>query len=579
MSSWIVRVILFVALIVLIVFGSCIVCPHHDTLPIFSLVPAHVTKEDVNSLGTHLMGAGGTTTELSDRFVYIQNGFRLDMYKSSGGFWGEDTVKLWDPDQQPTLPDTALIKSAAQHFEVGGRALGFATHADSSVATFAFEGFGASYTAHLDAASNVRSTKQLDVQVNFGTTVHDLANGGVPYHVGGGGGEFKVTLGHLGQIIGYSGVWRPIASVLRRDRLVSTALADQRYKDTMRKFTLVSFHHEIVYLASPAPDLQQILYPVYDYSGIANVNGKLVPLAHVLQPATLPAGPAPQHAVASTALQHHRDDNDLPLPGALDPEQPDEGGSATSGTPQREFGLSWLAVDGGLDSSEANVTGLAEQLKADGWTMDFDWKDDDAWYKDWNGDRTRWTDAADLVFYCGHASMEGWTLEDHPTTDQVYPKDLTPQDVQANVSQTSGGMFGKGDLEWLVISACGPLQDETLASGGGDVIDRWKGAFGKLHLLLGFGSTVYDKGMDGRLFAGYALEGKTLVHAWLRATTESQPSRNNDPAPDGPKVWAGAMWPHKVGVTSPYNDHLWGHGNVAPDPVDPDDYNVIWTQP
>src|SRR5262249_38901053 len=162
------------------------------------------------------------------------------------------------------------------------------------------------------------------------------------------------------------------------------------------------------------------LYPVYIYSGTVSMNGRAVQLAHVTQPATVPSGPAPPHTVASTAPPHHRDATDHPLDSASAPEQPYEGGSATIGTAQREFGLSWLQVDGGLDSSEANVHGLAEQLKGDNWTSDFDWKDDDAWYSDWNGDRAHWTDTADLIYYCGHASMEGWTLEDHPSPDQVF---------------------------------------------------------------------------------------------------------------------------------------------------------------
>jgi len=37
------------------------------------------------------------------------------------------------------------------------------------------------------------------------------------------------------------------------------------------------------------------------------------------------------------------------------------------------------------------------------------------------------------------------------------------------------------------------------------------------------------------------------------------------------------MWARKIGKRSPYYDHLWGHGDVAEDPKNPDEWGIIWS--
>ena len=81
---------------------------------------------------------------------------------------------------------------------------------------------------------------------------------------------------------------------------------------------------------------------------------------------------------------------------------------------------------------------------------------------DWYGERNKWIDGADLVFYSGHASSTGWSLwskEDHSravSTNSLY-----------------AGHFGGRDLEWLVIDGCGPLQDKHIDGGHGNALNRW----------------------------------------------------------------------------------------------------------
>jgi hypothetical protein len=225
-----------------------------------------------------------------------------------------------------------------------------------------------------------------------------------------------------------------------------------------------------------------------------------------------------------------------------------------------------------VPNAEANAGGLLAALSDSGWVVNFNWGDADAYHSDWNVNRDRWADAADLIYYTGHARGIGWMLVDsaQSTVGNLQYKTLTSMD-------TASAPFGAQDLEWIVISACGPLQDNLInPPGGGDAILRWRGAFNGLHILLGYGSVTFDYAEEGRRFAEYALEGKTIIHAWFRAAVETQPPTNGRNPPDGPGIWAGAIWARKPGVPSPFNDHLWGHGNVAPDPTPPEKWSIMW---
>lgn len=51
------------------------------------------------------------------------------------------------------------------------------------------------------------------------------------------------------------------------------------------------------------------------------------------------------------------------------------------------------------------------------------------------------------------------------------------------------------------------LQDDLLASGGGDVLARWDGPFDGLHILLGYGAVTFDNSDEGRKLAQYAKGG------------------------------------------------------------------------
>jgi hypothetical protein len=156
-------------------------------------------------------------------------------------------------------------------------------------------------------------------------------------------------------------------------------------------------------------------------------------------------------------------------------------------------------------------------MAADGWNTNFNWGNADACESDWDADDA-WVDAAGLVFYTGHANLNGWLLVTPGTQDEVQ---LTPSVVGA-APASPGYRWGAQNLEWVVIAACGPMQDDLL--GPFDALSRWGGALDGLHQLLGYGAITFDDVGEGRKLAQYAREGRTVLDAWFRTATEVQPS-------------------------------------------------------
>ena len=141
-----------------------------------------------------------------------------------------------------------------------------------------------------------------------------------------------------------------------------------------------------------------------------------------------------------------------------------------------EAGTSWIGESGGLGGSKDNAQGFVDEWRSAGWKINFNWGDSNAWESDWRRNDDSWVDAADFVFYTGHANMNGWVL--------ANPDDgfLDFSEI-GNAPQSPGDLWGQNDLEWAIIAACGPLQDDILYPGGGDVLSRWDGIFDGMHKI------------------------------------------------------------------------------------------------
>src|SRR5690606_36793291 len=105
--------------------------------------------------------------------------------------------------------------------------------------------------------------------------------------------------------------------------------------------------------------------------------------------------------------------------------------------------------------------------------------------------------------------------------------------------------------EWLVIAACGPLQDTNNGLTWGQ---RWGRAFHGLHLLMADATISNDNQVEGRIFArailGVGESPKTIRAAWVKTATTVQPS----------SVTYAVMGVGNANGFFNWNDYFWGKG-------------------
>lgn len=488
----------------------------------------------------------------------------VELSRSSGGIWAADHTRLFNHELEPELPDLDKATSFAKDFSASSDLLpklgGPTSWGDIIVG-------GGTHLATVTGKD--REERELDRQFIFPVLVEGLP-------VVGGGGDYTLALGDGGEIIGFHGVWRELA-----DSFTSRAFPLEKSEDAYRKsldaagLKLESLTSYLAYYSSPVSDEQEFLYPVHVLGGIAVMDDQKIPLRLSIVPAT-EFGPQP---VIPEPEPKRRPTNGSETK-YVEPEPRERRGYSTSSvhkgtsataraTNPFEAGASWIGVSGGLTGSKKNAKGFIDGWRADGWNINFNWGDANAFERDWRRDNDTWVDAADFVFYTGHASMNGWVLS---KPDDTF---LHFNEVGSG-RENPGDLWGQNDLEWVVIAACGPLQDELISSGGGDAITRWRGAFDGLHHLMGYGAVTFDNETEGRDLTKYARQGSKLRDAWFRTSKETQPATNGSAAPDGPVIWTGVMWASKSGA-DPSHDHAWGHGSVSADPVSPTSYCCMWT--
>lgn len=521
-------------------------------LPVFPVAAASVNDAQLERLAAKLFSAEDLKVEdIGDRIIGRSGSLVLEADRVSGGIRVADEERLWDPSVKPALvPEDKAYDVAADL--LGG--IGVLPSFDDDAA-FALTrvGLGGTYVA---TRSNGRTRRhRLDVQARYGVAVRNPGVEGAPdlLPVVGGGGKFTLTLGDEGRPLAYQGLWRPAGEPQFVEAL-DAAEAEAQFSALMKGVEVAEARSFLAYWAAPVSSKQEMLTPVYVFSAVLVVDGRSVPTRLVTIAATEfgPQSPKPEPQ----------------------PQRSRQQGRLAAAAPRLaanpfEAGTSWIGLSGGLAGSQANAKGFVDELAADGWNVNFNWGDANAWESDWRRNDDTWVDAADFVFYTGHADLNGWVL-------------ASPDDGSLSFTEvggapaTPGDLWGQQDLEWIIVAACGPLQDELLATGGGDVLARWDGAFDGLHTLMGYGAITFDNTEEGKRIVKYAKQGTPLIDAWFRTAQEIQPATNGASAPDGPDVWVGAMWVVKAGA-NPRSDHLWGHGSVSPDPTSPTTLVCMWT--
>ena len=219
-----------------------------------------------------------------------------------------------------------------------------------------------------------------------------------------------------------------------------------------------------------------------------------------------------------------------------------------------ECGTEWIGPSQGLSGSPGNKQGFVDHCNAAGWSVIFDWGEANAWESDWRASNNYYVDNADLVFYTGHASQNGWVLN--------TPADTFLHHTEANVTSTD--LWGETDIEWMIIAACGPHQSTHFTSSTTNAFDRWRYVFDGLHVMLGYGAVTYDNTSEGRRFMELARAGWNVVDAWFRTAWEIQPGSNGYGAPNGPTIFVTAMYAHNGDHCARY-EQLWGMGTTCLD--------------
>jgi Family of unknown function (DUF6345) len=534
-----------------------------DRLPIYRL-----DRPQTDAGG--LVAAAAQIFDITDGFAIFDSPDRLSLrsgehvveqQSASAGIWAANQEAWFNPSARPKLPDRQRAVSIALNL---GRERGLLPDLEGD---FSYREPHVAGTHLAVSEDGKRSERQLDVQIIFPITVAGLS-------VVGGGGDFTFALGDGGELIGYTGVWREVTGTFDAP-LVSQERADDAYRELFtasKGLDLESVTSYLAYYSAPTFAEQEFLYPVYVYVATARIGEKRVPLRAITLPATdfgpkleLPP-PAPRRP--ASAQPTARPGTEKPKRRAYAGPMPGPRALAAPTKPW-EAGTSWIGMSGGLPGSQPNAQGFVDEWAADGWIIDFNWGDAAAWETDWRRNDDLWVDNADFVFYTGHASGDGWVLS--------KPDDNFLSFTEVGASpEAPGDLWGSSDLEWVIIAGCGPLQDELLATGGGDVLDRWDGAFDGMHQLLGYAAVTFDNTEEGRRVASYCRSGMTVKDAWFRAAKEIQPSTNGVAAPDGPTVWVGTMWAG-VGGIDPIDDHAWSHGSVSADPTSPTLMACMWT--
>lgn len=638
-SSGVMRLIIW-SLIVLL--GIASVTPVHsqdakdvDALPVFRLAHPEVTPEQIEQLASEVFEINGSAKKVNNRFIVADDNRFVDIYTTSGGVWFGDNTQLWNPDLKPELPDEDTAKAIADDF--------LQAHAllpKGDFFSINFVDFGYTQSATYDVNTQQRTEHVLDIQSIYAASI-ELP--GLRLPVVGGGGEFNVTLGDQGEIIGYSSLWRDIQDVEGEFAVIPQEEADNLFLQSLEEAKVVALDSELAYYAAPSSQKQEFLYPVYVYRAVALIGDEEVPLRNSLIPATtfsvqaqitepdvpitVPAeepvtfqakatlgtgpytfvwesdidgflGEGEQIKTNLSAVQKDEqntshtvtvtitDANGMTatdavvvtpegkaaeavlVPTVFEPFAPvNLQTSIRSGDDGRlEAGTSWIGETGGLPGSRYNAGGFIDELRADGWRINFNWGNRAAWHSDWTGNDDRYVDGADAVFYAGHANLNGWQQE------------AVGGDGWLSWDELGGSrdLWGENDLEWFIVAACGPLQDDLITAGGGDVF-RWRDGFDGLHQMLGYGAVTFDNQVEGKTFVQYAQGGSTVIDSWFRTAREVQPTTNGWSAPDGPTIWVGVVYATQSGA-NPYNDHLHGYGPVSADPTAPTTFVAMWSR-
>ncbi len=540
------------------------------TLPVYRLAKPEFGQAQLEQLAATVFPQGGYAVDAAAGGLRLTTATKLiDVNQARGAMWMADTARLWNPDTRPRL----LVPKSAErvghaYLQARGLLPASGNGMELRVARVSTAG---THVANWDIQSGKREDRQLDTHVSYEVQVivptprRNAPMMRVP--VLGGEGKIGVTVGDKGEPISANSAWQRADGIETHAKVIPAEAVDRQFREMTGALKIESFERSLAYQAVGVGTERAFLAPVLVYRSATRVGDLLVPLRNIMLPAT-EFGPAPKKPIPMPKRPPQSVAATLPGVPTDDSEKGGTLSNAYRTLSGYEAGTEWIGQSGGLSGSQANAQGFCNEMAAEGWSVNFNWGDGDVWESDWTTDDDNWVDAADWVFYTGHAGLNGWMLGGG---HWLHYSDL------GAAPENPGDMYGQNDLEWLIIAACGPLEDDVIVAGGGDVFQRWDGAFDGLHQLLGYGAVTSDNTEEGYRVAHYCRQGDTVINSWFRTGREIQGATNGWGPPYGPTVYVAVMYARRSGYTSPNGDHIWGRGWVAVDPKPVSGFTAMWS--
>jgi hypothetical protein len=465
------------------------------TLPVYRLEKPRVTSGSAKALFDFVFGGAGDGVSVEDRETYIRASVgttTLDVDKRSGYVFVADRAKLWNPRENPRLPNAARAWELSRRLvQAGGPLTPAVAGRAASIRTLsvAFEDLQNTSTMHASHDSP-RESFALDQQVIRQVVVKLAQSSGPPLRVPvtGGGGKFRVAYGDRGSLIGLSGGWRPIVEQIGEKAVVPPQRAIDDFKAQFPNHIVKNARARLAYYAAPPFVRQETLAPVWIVDGnlwsidgeVDEVRTQLLPATSTdpfIEPEPSPAAPLLRAPAANLTL---------------------------------DCGVAWMGAAG--SSFEENKNRFVAECVRQGASVKTNLGNDDVLEQHFHTHDGQFADAVDLMFFTGHANADGWKVS-------------TPDRTRASYDPGEGPpvRFGDGKLDWLVIAACGPLQSIHFDQFHNDALERWGGTFAGLHGMLGFGGISYSCPQEGERFMELIGDGETVIDAWFRTAVEVQP--------------------------------------------------------
>jgi hypothetical protein len=484
--------------------------PTPKTLPIYVLEPPRTDTGLARQLFQRIARTDGVdvTNEDERRVRMTSDGLALELEKRSDYLYLERGAALWNPRVRPQLPDAKAARAAADDVV---QTLTPYLHGDRQTRS---AGAQPGQNLQFQRLTYTRSTSRgwrLDVQAiyNWSIDVPRAKGGPCRLPVTGGGGKFRVAFGEATSLVGLSGGWRNIVDTQGERRVISRRQAESEFRRLLPKRRIECVRSQLAYYAAPAFREQRLLVPVWLVDGEVTRERQRCKIRTQIIPATDIATFSEPRAVKRPIQPLRRSAQPL---------------ARTAASPPFTCGAEWFGEPG--DSFEANKDGFLDGCRAMGGTVKFDRGSNTARERDFRAKDHQFADAVNIVFFTGHANADGWEMRP-PNQYRLSWKPLNNQPPK----------LGDEKLRWLVIGACGPLQNTPTKA-----VDRWGRIFNGLHGMLGYGSESFSEVDEGQRFTEHLKDGLGVVDAWLRTAVEVQPAKGTGGNNSG--VIATALYAH-----------------------------------